>query len=307
MQRRLYSRGVIDVGYVGSRGDHLLRYVDINQPQPTDFAGHAAQPNLVRPFPGYDAIVMRETTARSRYHGLVASFRHDAGRAGSATVNYTFSRNKADATYDNCRDRQSPESRWTRTPSLPQPAQTEPTSSPPPTSTSCRSLAAATGGWRKARIGRVADRRDHQDRVRSGRSSAGDELQLRRLVFPGARCGRIRSATRRPATRPACSGSTPRRSYPSPAGEYGTAPVAPFRLPGRHQWDIALSKNLSLGGTTRLQFRADLINAFNQTQFLDVNTVCSGDDDVRPPRPAFGQVTSTRPPREIQLGVRFDW
>jgi hypothetical protein len=53
-----------------------------------------------------------------------------------------------------------------------------------------------------------------------------------------------------------------------PAREYGTAPVAPFRLPGRHQWDFTVAKTVSLVGTTRLQ--ADLINAFNQTQFLDV-------------------------------------
>ena len=99
LQRRLYSRGMLDLGYVGGRGDHLLRYININQPPATSQGD--APPNLVRPFPGYDAIFMRETTARSRYHGLVTSFRHEAGRAGSATVNYTFSRNKADATYDN--------------------------------------------------------------------------------------------------------------------------------------------------------------------------------------------------------------
>ena len=98
----------------------------------------------------------------------------------------------------------------------------------------------------------------------------------------------------------------PTAFVPSQAGEYGTAPVAPFRLPGRHQWDIAVSKNVSLGGTTRLQFRADLINAFNQTQFLDVNTVLFRDDAVRTPS-QFGQITSTRPPREIQLGVRLNW
>jgi hypothetical protein len=98
----------------------------------------------------------------------------------------------------------------------------------------------------------------------------------------------------------------PAAFVPSPAGEYGTAPVAPFRLPGRHQWDIALSKNLSLGGTSRLQFRADFINAFNQTQFLDVNTECLGTTQCDP-RGRFGQVTSTRPPREIQLGVRLNW
>ena len=99
----------------------------------------------------------------------------------------------------------------------------------------------------------------------------------------------------------------PTAFVPSPAGEYGSAPVAPFRLPGRHQWDIAVSKNVSLGGTRRLQFRADLINAFNQTQFLDVDTRVSGRRPATTPIVGFGQVTSTRPPREIQLGVRLDW
>ena len=98
----------------------------------------------------------------------------------------------------------------------------------------------------------------------------------------------------------------PTAFVPSEAGEYGTAPVAPFRLPGRHQWDIAVSKYVSLGGTTRLQFRADFINAFNQTQFLDVNTSCFGTTQCDP-RTRFGQVTSTRPPREIQLGVKLNW
>ena len=35
IQRQLYRRGVIDVGYVGSAGDDLLRPVDINLPPPS--------------------------------------------------------------------------------------------------------------------------------------------------------------------------------------------------------------------------------------------------------------------------------
>ena len=34
LQRQLYRRGAIDISYVGSRGDNLLRPVDINFPQP---------------------------------------------------------------------------------------------------------------------------------------------------------------------------------------------------------------------------------------------------------------------------------
>ena len=118
--------------------------------------------------------------------------------------------------------------------------------------------------------------------------------------------GQTRSAIRRPATSLPCSGSTPPRSSRPPAGEYGTAPVAPFRLPGRHQWDIAISKNLSLGGTARLQFRADLINAFNHTQFLDINTTLLRHYGVRLSwriRPGHEHETTSRDPawREAEL------
>ena len=99
----------------------------------------------------------------------------------------------------------------------------------------------------------------------------------------------------------------PAAFVPPPTGEYGTAPVAPFRLPGRHQWDFAVSKTVSLGGTTRLQLRADLINAFNQTQFLDVQSVCVGTTTCAEPDYRFGQIVSARPPREIQLGFRLNW
>ena len=101
IQRELYSGGVIDAGYVASRGDHLLRYIDINQPQPAEVVGHGPVLNTVRPFPGYGTIVLRETTAKSRYNGMLVSFRHGSGYGLWATVNYTFSLNKADATYDN--------------------------------------------------------------------------------------------------------------------------------------------------------------------------------------------------------------
>ena len=95
------------------------------------------------------------------------------------------------------------------------------------------------------------------------------------------------------------------------AGEYGTAPVSPFRLPGRHQWDITFAKNFHLTGTSHLQFRAEMINVFNQTQFLDVLTGCESAEAAAACGTSgsggVGRMTSTRPPREIQLGLRFDW
>jgi Carboxypeptidase regulatory-like domain len=306
VQRRLYSRGMIDLGYVGGASDHLLRYVDVNKAQAENQGGPA---NLVRPFLGYENIFMRETTAKSRYHGLVTSFRHEAGRGGIATVNYTFSRNKADATYDNSpvdnpqnlldKDAEFAAAITDRTHIF--------------TTSYVYELPFAretTEGWRKGLLGgwQIAG----ITRIESGPAvriqvpdcnyggwCVNGSLRPNQVGDPGAgeQDGRL--------------WFNPAAFVPPPPREYGSAPVAPFRLPGRHQWDFAVSKTVSLVSTMRLQFRADLINAFNQTQFLDVNTVCfprSGTttcpDD---PRNGFGQVTSARPPREIQLGIRLDW
>ena len=51
---------------------------------------------------------------------------------------------------------------------------------------------------------------------------------------------------------------------PPADGTFGNSGRAPFRQPGRHQWDINLSKNFYPTDTMRLQFRAEFINAFNQ-------------------------------------------
>jgi hypothetical protein len=303
VQRRLYARGMVDVGYVGGRGDHLMRYVNLNQARAIDQGNPV---NQVRPFPGYDAIIMRETTARSDYHGFLSSFRHDAGAAGLAAVNYTLSRNKADATFDNSeidnpqnvldRDAEFAAAGTDRTHIF--------------TASYVYELPfarKATGGWRKAllRGWQIAGitRIESGPAVRLGADNCNygfacaDALRPDQVGDPaaGAQDGLL--------------WFSPAAFAPAPPREYGNAPVAAFRLPGRHQWDIALSKNVAVGGTKRLQFKADLINAFNHTQFLDVNTHCSGTTTCGPTTgpAAFGRVRSARPPREVQLGIRLDW
>ena len=84
---------------MSGRGGIICFGMSISISRASRIRGHAL--NKVRPFAGLDFIFMRETTAFSRYHGLLSSFRHEAGRAGFLTLNYTFSRNNADASYDN--------------------------------------------------------------------------------------------------------------------------------------------------------------------------------------------------------------
>ena len=99
VQQQLYARGALDVSYVGAHGDHLIRPIDINYPNPADVL-RLGSVNLARPYQGYGAITLRKTTARSNYWGILSSFRHNGGAAGSLTLNYTLSRNRTDATND---------------------------------------------------------------------------------------------------------------------------------------------------------------------------------------------------------------
>ena len=107
----------------------------------------------------------------------------------------------------------------------------------------------------------------------------------------------------RPRSRPAFA--------PPPDGQLGRTGRAPFRLPGVDQWDLTLSRSWRLAGGLGLQLRADFINAFNHTQ-LDpgaVQNVCSASSGgtCAVEGSSFGQITGTRSPREIQLGVRVSW
>ncbi|MEO6212619.1 MAG: TonB-dependent receptor, partial [Vicinamibacterales bacterium] len=99
-QRQLYRRGAVDIGYVGSRGDNLLRLIDVNQPQPQAVIAAGGAVNPARPYFGYGVINIVDTSSISRYSGLLSSFRHDAGRAGTLSLAYTFSRNQTDSTND---------------------------------------------------------------------------------------------------------------------------------------------------------------------------------------------------------------
>jgi hypothetical protein len=99
-------------------------------------------------------------------------------------------------------------------------------------------------------------------------------------------------------------------AFASPAdGTYGNSGRAPLRVPGVDQWDLTVAKGWELRGGLRLQLRADFINALNHTQLgapgATCNTLSTGSCFVE--GQALGRVSSTRSPREVQLGLRLTW
>ena len=310
LQRQLYKRGMIDIGYAGSKGDNLIQPVDINQVQPADVVAMNGAVNRARPYPGYAGINFRQTTAHNMYHGLLMAFRHDAGRAGLLNISYTLSRAKTSATND--RDAvdvpQNPldlEAEYAF-------ARTDRTHvftanyvyELPFFKNAAGLTRFALGGWQVSGITQFWSGPPISRVVNGTTNGSRRGIRVDQIADPFANL---------PADVP---GGTywfnPAAFAPPADGQYGNTGRAIFRLPGVNQWDITMSKNFYPSTKTRLQLRADLINAFNHTQWdpTNIQNVCSVAATATSCAAStgnFGRITGTRAPREIQLGLRFTW
>ncbi|MFN0109447.1 MAG: carboxypeptidase regulatory-like domain-containing protein [Blastocatellia bacterium] len=97
---------------------------------------------------------------------------------------------------------------------------------------------------------------------------------------------------------------------PTP-GNFGNAPKDVLRLPGTANFDLSLFKNIPLGSEKRqLQFRWELYNLFNHTQWSGVNSTAQfsapdANGVVTQTNANFGLVTGAREPRYMQLSLRL--
>jgi hypothetical protein len=80
---------------------------------------------------------------------------------------------------------------------------------------------------------------------------------------------------------------------------------AQIRLPGTSSTDFNFTKTLVGSARRRVQFRADLYNAFNQVIWTSVNTAAVFDSTGAQVNQQFGRVTAAANPRIAQLGLRF--
>jgi hypothetical protein len=89
-------------------------------------------------------------------------------------------------------------------------------------------------------------------------------------------------------------------------GDRGDAPKDVIRGPGINNWDLALFKSFPIQSDKRtVQFRCEMYNAFNHTQFSGVNTSARFDTGGNQVNSQFGQVTTARNPRVIQFALTF--
>ncbi|HZH33045.1 MAG TPA: TonB-dependent receptor [Pyrinomonadaceae bacterium] len=315
VQQEVFRNAVAEVSYVGTKGDHLIRQRDINFVTPQQYTG--TQPtgctsgttaciNLLRPFVGYSTINYRETSAISRYHGLLSSFSYRFGNGLSLTASYTFSKNLTDATND--RDAiDNPQN-----PLNTRAEYAEARTSRPhifaasyvyelPFFTRDTNALKRTflGGWQIAGITNIESGAP-VPRVANLNTLAGLlGLYPNVIADPqGGRAGQIDPVSGLPFI------FNP-DAFAAPAvGTFGNAPRSFARLPGRNNTNLTLSKNIYFNEDRgfRLQLRAEAFNVFNHTQFL-----LAAGNATTVGTTTFARPTGTRLPREFQFGAKLQF
>ncbi len=80
-------------------------------------------------------------------------------------------------------------------------------------------------------------------------------------------------------------------------GTFSTTPRSICCGPGENEWDLTFSKKISLSEARYFQFRTDIFNLFNKTQFVNPDGNFSDS--------TFGQILQARDPRLVQFALKF--
>lgn len=92
----------------------------------------------------------------------------------------------------------------------------------------------------------------------------------------------------------------------TPLGDFGNAGVGLLYGPGVNNWDLSISKRVPLRSEERyVQFRTEMFNAWNHTQFSGLYTTARFDLSGRQVDPNFGAYSSARAARIIQLSLKL--
>jgi hypothetical protein len=342
-QHELWRNNTLEVGYVANYGYDLLKNHVANQVLSGDINGNGVDDRLdyVQTTPsnpalrqlgvfGDGSIGIWDHEGRSTYHSLQTQFISRFGRASQFQTSYTLARSRANLNLtdsgglsagNTTLDNQNPDLDWGR----PETGRTHIFNASliwmlPGLQDRSRVVRQVFGDWEITSI------------VGAG---TGQPLTVFASGVPGLNGGPSGTGfsgnqmPNRVAGEPCRAGSGPDEQIVNPnayslngfgLGTIGSARRGDCTGPGYFQTDLAFYKNIPLGGDrVKLQFRWDIFNIFNNTNFLfaGLNTgfspssvVLNGarTEIVSATVPSnFGQATRTRDPRQMQFGFKLLW
>lgn len=336
-EQELRPNMTLEVGYVGSRGVHLLRRYDLNQVPPENrlayvqASGDGGAQAALRPYSvfGNNTILFWENDGKSLYHSLQAHFVTRFGRGSHFQASYTLSKSKAD---DPLTDSGAGTFNGQTTDLTNQQADY-----------------ALSGIDRRhvANASLVLFTPDFEGKSPIVKSvfgnwqvgtivlySSGTPITVYTGGIPGLSDGGSGTGfggNQRPnRTNQPCRGGDSDISFLNPAaftldgfelGTIGTSGRSVCEGPSFFQVDLSLFKNIRITDRFNLQFRIEIFNVFDRVNLLNIDNqldpssvVLDNADQSQATRvvsatiPAtFGLATRARDPRQFQLGLRLTW
>lgn len=292
VQRELWSGYFLEVAYVGSQGRDLLWFPEINDPTFDELRANAALPasqrastNFLRPYRGYSSIRQRRSEAESDYNGLQLYMTKRRGDL-SFTVGYTLSKAETNASSfgDNPEGQDLVYNYGPATYDRRHVFVATYTYRFPFFRERGGFLEAALGGWEVTGITRL---QSGQYLTPVGNTSIG----TRRADYLG---GDVEEAARDET-----QWFNTAAFAPAPEDRRGNAPLGIVEGPGRHTWDVSFRKKFRIVGRTQLGLQADVFNLFNRVNLNNPEMNINSNN--------YGRIASAGPPRQVQIGIRFEF
>lgn len=313
VQHQIDPKTMLDIGYYGSLGRHLMGVIDINMPQIGAFVNAGIAPpfvgsfsnlemlNLVRPYKGFDAINTFQPVFTSNYNSLQAQFQKHLSGNSLITANYTWSKNLTTAS----NDYRAPQYSYNLLAEY-GPADIDRrhvfTGSYVYTLPFFKDqkgfLGHALGGWEVSGIGYLFTGL-HYTATASSYSRDRGGLGLNGPTFSGARPDLVGDPQLgAPHTIAQWFNTKAFAFVPSGQIRPGNEKRGTIEGPPMVRWDANLYKNTNLTERVGLQFRAEAFNVLNHTNFNSFLSTRLGSS-------LFSQIGSARDPRVMQLALKL--
>ncbi len=314
IQRQLTPTWLIDVGYFGNKGTHLLGIVDLNEVPPgvayssglfapgtVITSANTPRLNAIRPYQGFVAVNSLETWFNSIYNSLQVSVQKQFNQGSFINFAYTWSR----ALTNNQTDRSTaPQNVYNINGGEYGPSQIDRTQVLTinyvyelPWLRSQQGLVGhLLGGWQISGITTI------YTGLPLTVTTSGVDPGALGFLGPSAAGGRpdlVGDPNNGPKNVGQFFNTAAFALVPTGVVRPGNEGRGVVRGPGVQRWDFSFFKNVKIRESMRVQLRAEMFNVFNHTNYDGVATGYG--------TTTFGRVTSTRDPRNIQLGLKFSF
>ena len=304
VQRELAANMLVDVAYVGNRGDGLLLFANFNQARPNDAAGTIPL-QARRPIPEYADITYSFNGGRSQYHALQAKFdwRLRAGFSMLSSLTVSQTKDNGAGSLENPNGNlPSPQDFYNMDADFGLSAYHQPYNST--TSVIWESPAAGVllGGWQVAAISSL-----YSGEPVTFTYTAGPAFQVSGIQqdFRGANNYRpnVMGDPYAPDGERSVQNWFNRNNVvipTDPSHPFGNAARNAVRGPLFWQIDLMVGRRVAMPWPAgSIELRAEFFNLLNRTNLRAPN----GNRSL----PAFGTITQTYDPRQVQFGIKVNF